>query len=50
MIHSRSGLAFKNKILAFNGLIDSNYTGEIKVLLFNLSDEDFEIKKGNRIA
>jgi dUTP pyrophosphatase len=32
------------------GVIDSNYRGEIKVLLFNLSDTDFVINKNDRIA
>lgn len=32
------------------GVIDEDYRGIIKVVLFNLSDSDFEIKKGDRIA
>ena len=40
----------KNKIWLIAGVIDSDYRGEIKVVLFNHSDVDFEIKKGDRIA
>ena len=46
----RSGLAVRNSILAFNGTIDSGYLGIIYVLLFNLSDKEYSIKKGDRIA
>jgi dUTP pyrophosphatase len=51
-IRPRSGLAFKYGISVLNspGTIDSDYRGEIKVLLINLGEEDFEIKKGDRIA
>jgi len=51
-IRPRSGLAFKYGITVLNspGTIDSDYRGEIKVLLINLGSEDFEIKKGERIA
>ncbi|WP_457562764.1 dUTP diphosphatase [Caminibacter pacificus] len=51
-IRPRSGLAFKHGITVLNtpGTIDSDYRGEIKVLLINLGDEPFEIKEGERIA
>ncbi|WP_457560941.1 dUTP diphosphatase [Caminibacter sp.] len=51
-IRPRSGLAFKHGITVLNtpGTIDSDYRGEIKVLLINLGEEDFEIKKSERIA
>ncbi len=51
-IRPRSGLAFKHGVSVLNspGTIDSDYRGEIKVLLINLGNEDFEIKKGDRIA
>ena len=51
-IRPRSGLAFKHGITVLNtpGTIDSDYRGEIKVLLINHSNEKFEIKKGDRIA
>jgi dUTP pyrophosphatase len=51
-IRPRSGLAYKHGITVLNspGTIDSDYRGEIKVLLINHSNEEFEIKKGDRIA
>jgi dUTP pyrophosphatase len=51
-IRPRSGLAFKHGITCLNtpGTIDSDYRGEVKVLLINLGDEDFEITRGMRIA
>lgn len=51
-IRPRSGLAYKHGITVLNtpGTIDSDYRGEIKVLLINHSDEEFEIKVGERIA
>lgn len=51
-VRPRSGLAFKNGITVLNtpGTIDSDYRGEIKVILVNLGDEDFQINKGDRIA
>jgi dUTP pyrophosphatase len=51
-IRPRSGLAYKHGITVLNtpGTIDSDYRGEIKVLLINLGSVDFEIKKGERIA
>ena len=51
-IRPRSGLALKNGIGLVNapGTIDSDYRGEIKIILINLGDEDFEITRGMRIA
>jgi dUTP pyrophosphatase len=51
-IRPRSGLAFKEGITVLNspGTVDSDYRGEIKVLLINLGDKEFEIKRGDRIA
>ena len=46
----RSGLAVKKGINVGAGVIDRDYTGEVKVVLFNHGDETFEIKKGDRIA
>lgn len=46
----RSGLAVKHCINVGAGVIDPDYTGEIKVILFNHGLKDFEIKKGDRIA
>ena len=51
-IRPRSGLAFKNGISVVNtpGTIDADYRGEIKVLLINHGNENFIIKKFQRIA
>ncbi len=51
-IRPRSGLAFKNGITVLNapGTIDSDYRGEIKAILVNLSVEPFTISDGERIA
>lgn len=51
-IRPRSGLAYKHGITVLNspGTIDADYRGEIKVLLVNLSEEDFVITDGERVA
>lgn len=49
-VQSRSGLGFKNGIVAFHGLIDSDYRDEVKVKLFNHGKSFYQIKKGERIA
>ena len=51
-VRPRSGLAFKNGITCLNtpGTIDSDYRGEVKVILVNLGQEPFEIRRGERIA
>ena len=51
-IRPRSGLAFKKGITVLNtpGTIDSDYRGEVKVLLINLGKEDFVVERGMRIA
>lgn len=51
-VRPRSGLAFKHGITILNspGTIDSDYRGELGVLLVNLSNEDFTIQAGERIA
>ncbi|MBY5443053.1 dUTP diphosphatase [Rhizobium leguminosarum] len=51
-VRPRSGLAFKNGITCLNspGTVDSDYRGEVKVLLVNLGDEPFVISRGMRIA
>ncbi len=51
-VRPRSGLALKNGISVLNspGTIDSDYRGEISVILINCSNEDFVIKDGDRIA
>lgn len=51
-IRPRSGLALKSGISVLNspGTIDSDYRGEIKVILVNLSSDDFKIESGDRIC
>jgi dUTP pyrophosphatase len=51
-IRPRSGLALKSGITVLNtpGTIDADYRGEIKVILINLSDMDFTVRHGDRIA
>jgi dUTP pyrophosphatase len=51
-VRPRSGLAFKNGITVLNapGTIDADYRGEIGVILVNLSDQDFVVQDGERIA
>ncbi|PRY10420.1 deoxyuridine 5'-triphosphate nucleotidohydrolase [Pontibacter ummariensis] len=51
-IRPRSGLAYKHGISIVNspGTIDADYRGEIKVLLVNLSDQEFTVEDGERIA
>ena len=51
-VRPRSGLAYKNGITVLNspGTVDADYRGEIGVILVNLSNEDFEINDGDRIA
>ena len=51
-IRPRSGLALKSGITVLNtpGTIDTDYRGEIKVILINLSDQDFMIHNGDRIC
>jgi dUTP pyrophosphatase len=51
-VRPRSGLAIKHGITCLNtpGTIDSDYRGEVKVILINLGEEPFEIRRGERIA
>jgi dUTP pyrophosphatase len=51
-VRPRSGLALKSGITVLNtpGTIDSGYRGEVGVILFNTTDVDFEVKKGDKIA
>nr|QZX43654.1 deoxyuridine 5'-triphosphate nucleotidohydrolase [Marseillevirus sp.]WNL50182.1 deoxyuridine 5 triphosphate nucleotidohydrolase [Marseillevirus sp.] len=51
-IRPRSGLAFKNGVTVLNspGTVDSDFRSEVKVLLINLSNEEFTINDGDRIA
>lgn len=51
-VRPRSGLATKNGVTVLNtpGTIDSDYRGEVKVILINLGDADFTVNNGDRIA
>lgn len=51
-VRPRSGLAIKHGITVLNspGTIDADYRGEVKIILINLSDTDFVIENGDRIA
>ena len=51
-IRPRSGLAAKHGLTVLNtpGTVDSNYRGEVKIILINLSKEDYTIKRGDRVA
>jgi dUTP pyrophosphatase len=51
-IRPRSGLAAKNGVTVLNspGTIDADYRGEIKIILVNLSKQDFTVRHGDRIA
>jgi dUTP diphosphatase len=51
-VRPRSGLALKHGVTVLNtpGTIDSDYRGEIKVVLANFGDEDFIVRRGDRIA
>jgi len=51
-VRPRSGLACKHGLTVLNspGTVDSDYRGEVKVLLINLGDEDFAVTRGMRIA
>ena len=49
-IAPRSGLAWKHFIDTGAGVIDADYRGEVKVMLFNHEDKDFNVKAGDRVA
>ena len=51
-VRPRSGLALKAGVTCLNtpGTIDADYRGEVKVILINLGEEDFAIRRGDRIA
>lgn len=50
LVWDRGGMAAKHGIHTMAGVLDSNYRGELMVVLKNLSDEEFKIEKGDRIA
>jgi len=49
-VESRSGLGFKHGITAHPGIIDNGYRGDAGIKLYNLTDADYQIKAGDRIA
>ena len=49
-IKARSGIAIKKGVVAFNGTIDSGYSGFVCIIVFNFSNDDYLIQKGDRIA
>lgn len=51
-VRSRSGLAAKHGVMVLNspGTVDSDYRGEVKVILMNLGEEPFIVRRGDRIA
>lgn len=51
-VRPRSGLALKSRICVLNapGTIDSDYRGEVQIILMNLGAEPFEVRRGDRIA
>lgn len=51
-VRPRSGLALKHGVTVLNtpGTIDSGYRGEVGVILFNSGDEDFQVRKGDKVA
>ncbi len=51
-VRTRSGLALNHQVMVLNspGTVDNDYRGEIKVILANLSDKDFKVQIGDRIA
>lgn len=49
-VRSRSGLAFRDHIIAYHGLVDSDYRGELSVLLHNAGPEAYTVSPGQRVA
>jgi len=49
-VESRSGLGFKHGIMAHPGIIDCGYRGDAGVKLYNLTDNEYQVKSGDRIA
>ncbi|HXK35196.1 MAG TPA: dUTP diphosphatase [Candidatus Paceibacterota bacterium] len=50
LVWDKSGLAAKNGLKVLGGVVDCNYRGEVMVLIMNLSNKDYEAKKGEKIA
>ncbi len=50
LVCDRGGLAFKSSLTTLGGVLDPGYRGELKVMLFNLGKEPYEVQAGERIA
>ena len=50
LVWDRSGMSFKHGQTVLGGVIDSNYRGELKVCLFNTTDDDYLVSRGDKIA
>ncbi len=50
LIWDKSGISAKSGVTTMAGVIDSGYRGEIKVLLYNSSNEDYKVRAGDKIA
>lgn len=50
LIWERSGLALKEGIMTMGGVIDEGYRGEIKIIIHNMTNNYYQIRKGDRIA
>lgn len=49
-VESRSGIFFRNNITVFNGIVDNSFRGGLRVALINNGDDEYWVKKGDRIA
>ena len=49
-VESRSGLGFKHGIMAHPGIIDNGYRGDAGIKLYNLTENDYTVSRGDRIA
>lgn len=49
-IKGRSGLAFNDDIISFEGTIDASYRGELRIRLYNLTGRLYQVRKGDRVA
>lgn len=49
-VESRSGIFFRNGITVFNGIVDNMFRGKLAIALLNNSNQDYEVKIGDRIA
>lgn len=50
MIGTRSGMGFKHGLMCHAGIVDNLYRGGLGIKLYNLSDTDYQVQKGDRIA